>query len=109
MIAETKPNDWYVLITNINSEYNIAQKLDMLGFMVYCPSEPAFIQWKGICKRVFVPLCRGCIFVSGEGNKLSTILSEVGGSLLLDDKGRPVSIVAFKAELPAKLLQVLNL
>lgn len=54
MIAEVKPDNWYVLITDIHSEYNTAQKLDALGFMVYCPSEPTFIQWEGNHK--------GCLF-----------------------------------------------
>ena len=109
MIAEVKPDNWYVLITDIHSEYNTAQKLDALGFMVYCPSEPTFIQWEGNHKRVFVPLFRGCIFVSGDEDKLFAALSEVRGTLLLNDEGRPVSIVALKAELTAKFLQLLNL
>lgn len=109
MIAETKPNDWYVLITDIHSEYNTAQKLDALGFTVYCPSEPVFVWWEGIHKSVYVPLFRGCIFVAGDEDKLFAALSEVRGTLLLNDEGRPVSIVALKAELTAKFLQLLNL
>lgn len=110
MISEyTSKNNWYVLFVGTHSIDTITLELERMGYATYCPLEITFVQWKGVCKKVYVPTFGGCIFVSAEWEGLSRLLSEKKISVLVDKSGHPLSISAPKIELMAKLFQLLNL
>ena len=70
--------NWYALYTKPRNEQKVAQKLQALGIIAYCPLVLSIKQWSDRKKKVLVPLLPSYVFVQMEDHNRKDVF-QVGG------------------------------
>ena len=70
--------NWYALYTKPRNEQKVAQKLQALGIIAYCPLVLISKQWSDRKKKVLVPLLPSYVFVQIEEQNRKDVF-QVGG------------------------------
>ena len=107
MMTNDNINRWCAVHTASKSERKLMKRLNAAGYTAFCPMQIVFKKWNGRTKEVFVPLFSGCLFVEDTVDAVSFVASQ-SAALLIDNKGKNLSICADKAELSAKFAQLLK-
>lgn len=72
--------NWYVLITKPKAELKVTERLERMGFMVYCPIRKERRQWSDRVKTVVVPLLPSMVLVQVSAKERALVF-EVPGVL----------------------------
>lgn len=83
---------WYVLYTKPRNEKKVTEKLEQLGFTVYCPLVTVVKQWSDRKKKVLVPLLPSYIFIQIDEVDRSKVFEVTGVVRFLYWLGKPAVI-----------------
>lgn len=90
---------WYVLITKPKSEIKAAQRLQALGFEVYCPTRVEVRQWSDRKKKVTVPLLPSMLLINLPDNERAQVFVVPGVLRYLFWLGQPAVVPEHEVEL----------
>ena len=107
MMTDNNMSSWYALHTAPKSERKLMRRLNAAGYTVFCPTQIVFKRWNGQTKEMFVPLFPGCLFVE-EAVDVTSFIDSQDATLIVDNKGKSLSIYTDKAGLPSKFAQILK-
>jgi len=96
---------WYVLYTKPRNEKKVAERLERLGFTVYCPLVTVVKQWSDRKKKVQVPLLSSYIFVQIEDKQRDLVFQVPGIVRYLFWLGQPAIVKDEEIQLMQHWLQ----
>lgn len=100
--------NWYVIYTKPKWEKKVAERLNDIGVVAYCPQITKVSQWSDRKKKVSVPLFNSYIFVQIE-DKLRNQVFEVPGAIrYLFWLGKPAEVKDSEIETIKDWLSVPN-
>lgn len=84
--------NWYVVYTKPKWEKKVAERLNEIGVVAYCPLISKTSQWTDRKKTVQVPLFNSYIFVQLEEKDRSSVFDVVGAVRYLFWLGKPAIV-----------------
>ena len=84
--------NWYVVYTKPKWEKKVAERLNEIGVIAYCPLISKTSQWTDRKKTVQVPLFNSYIFVQLEEKDRSSVFDVVGAVRYLFWVGKPAIV-----------------
>jgi len=78
---------WFVVYTNPRAEKKVADRIEKLGFEVFCPLYSELRQWSDRKKKVELPLISSVVFVRMHSMDEATLYNVSGFVRLLKIKG----------------------
>jgi transcription antitermination factor NusG len=84
--------NWYVVYTKPKWEKKVAERLNELGVVAYCPLITKVSQWTDRKKIISVPLFNSYIFVQIEENDRNQIFAAIGAVRYLFWLGKPAVV-----------------
>lgn len=98
--------NWYALYTKPRNEKKVAQKLEQLGIVVFCPIITKIKQWSDRKKKVQEPLLPSYVFVQIEEAKRKDVFQVDGVVQYVYWLGKPAIIKSSEIDaLKTQLLQ----
>lgn len=88
--------NWYVVYTKPKWEKKVAERLNEIGVVAYCPLTIKISQWSDRKKKVSVPLFNSYIFVQIEEADRNRIFDVVGAVRYLFWLGKPAVVKDFE-------------
>ena len=88
--------NWYVVYTKPKWEKKVAERLNDIGVLTYCPLITKISQWSDRKKKVSVPLFNSYVFVQIEEEKRNQIFDIVGVVRYLFWLGKPAVVKDFE-------------
>jgi len=79
-IEKEKKMNWYVVYTKPKWEKKVAERLNEIGVVTYCPLVTKLSQWSDRKKKIQVPLFNSYIFVQID-EKNRNVIFEVSGAI----------------------------
>jgi transcription antitermination factor NusG len=83
---------WYVLYTKPRNEKKVTERLEQLGFTVYCPLVEVIKQWSDRKKKVQEPLLPSYVFVRLEEKMRDQVFQVAGVVRYLYWLGKPAIV-----------------
>jgi len=83
---------WYVLYTKPKNEKKVAEKLQNMGFEVYCPLIAVFRQWSDRKKKIQMPLFHSYVFVNTTEANRAQVFEVPGAVRYLFWLGKPAIV-----------------
>ena len=83
---------WYVIYTKPRNEKKVAENLQKIGIVVYCPLVTQIKQWSDRKKKVQVPLFNSYIFVNLEDIERESVFQVNGVVRYLFWLGKPAIV-----------------
>lgn len=90
---------WYVLITKPKYELKVAERLEVSGFEVCCPTRVEIRQWSDRKKKVTVPLLPSMILIKIAERDRSKVFTVPGAVRYLFWLGEPAVVPEQEVEL----------
>lgn len=90
--------NWYVLYTKPKWEKKIAEQLNEIGVVTYCPLITKVSQWSDRKKKISVPLFNSYIFVQIEEKNRNQVFEVTGVIRYLFWLGKPAIVKNFEIE-----------
>jgi transcriptional antiterminator RfaH len=84
--------NWYVVYTKPKWEKKVAERLNEIGVIAYCPLMTKLSQWSDRQKKVEVPLFNSYIFVQVNEKERNTIFEIPGAIRYLFWLGKPAIV-----------------
>jgi len=84
--------NWYVVYTKPKWEKKVAERLNEIGVVTYCPLISKVSQWSDRKKTVNVPLFNSYIFVQSEEKNRNKIFAVTGAIRYLFWLGKPAVV-----------------
>jgi len=84
--------NWYVVYTKPKWEKKVAERLNELGVVTYCPMVTKISQWSDRKKKLTVPLFNSYVFVQVEENERNRIFDVSGAIRYLFWLGKPAVV-----------------
>lgn len=84
--------NWYVVYTKPKWEKKVAERLNEIGVVAYCPLISKISQWSDRKKTVQVPLFNSYIFVQLEDKERNRVFEIVGAVRYLFWLGKPAVV-----------------
>ena len=84
--------NWYVVYTKPKWENNVAERLNEIGVVTFCPLITKISQWSDRKKKVSVPLFNSYIFVQIDEKKRNQVFEVVGAVRYLFWLGKPAVV-----------------
>lgn len=97
-IDNIKMMNWYVLYTKPKWEKKVAERLNEIGVVTYCPLITKVSQWSDRKKVVNVPLFNSYIFVQIDEKNRNQVFEVVGIIRYLFWLGKPAVVKDFEIE-----------
>ena len=83
---------WFVIYTKPRNEKKVAERLEKLGIIVYCPLVTQIKQWSDRKKKVQVPLFNSYVFVCLEDQERQNVFQVSGVVRYLFWLGKPAEV-----------------
>ena len=83
---------WYVIYTKPRNEKKVAERLEKVGIIVYCPLVTQIKQWSDRKKKVQVPLFNSYVFVNLEDKDRQSVFQVAGVVRYLFWLGKPAVV-----------------
>jgi transcription antitermination factor NusG len=84
--------NWYVVYTKPKWEKKVAERLNAIGIITYCPLITKVSQWSDRKKKVIVPLFNSYIFVQIEDKQRNQVFEVPGAIRYLFWLGKPAVV-----------------
>ena len=84
--------NWYVVYTKPKWEKKVAERLNEIGMVTFCPLITKTSQWSDRKKKISVPLFNSYIFVQLEDKERNRIFEVVGAVRYLFWLGKPAIV-----------------
>lgn len=84
--------NWYVVYTKPKWEKKVAERLNEIGVVTYCPLISKISQWSDRKKTIHVPLFNSYIFVQIEDKERNRVFEVVGAVRYLFWLGKPAVV-----------------
>ncbi len=84
--------NWYVVYTKPKWEKKVAERLNEIGVVTYCPLITKVSQWSDRKKIISVPLFNSYIFVQTEEKERNRIFEVIGAVRYLFWLGKPAMV-----------------
>lgn len=84
--------NWYVVYTKPKWEKKVAERLNEIGVVAFCPLITKISQWSDRKKKISVPLFNSYIFVQLEDKERNRIFEAVGAVRYLFWLGKPAVV-----------------
>ena len=84
--------NWYVVYTKPKWEKKVAERLNEIGVVTYCPLISKISQWSDRKKIIHVPLFNSYIFVQIEDKERNRVFEVVGAVRYLFWLGKPAVV-----------------
>jgi len=84
--------NWHVVYTKPKWEKKVAERLNEIGVVTYCPLITKVSQWSDRKKIVSIPLFNSCIFVQIEEKERNRIFEVTGAVRYLFWLGKPAMV-----------------
>lgn len=84
--------NWYVVYTKPKWEKKVAERLNEIGVVTFCPLITKISQWSDRKKKVSVPLFNSYIFVQIDEKKRNQVFEVVGALRYLFWLGKPAVV-----------------
>ena len=84
--------NWYVVYTKPKWEKKVAERLNEIGVVTFCPLITKISQWSDRKKKVSVPLFNSYIFVQIDEKKRNQVFEVVGAVRYLFWLGKPAVV-----------------
>lgn len=84
--------NWYVVYTKPRWEKKVAERLNEIGVISYCPLIPKISQWSDRKKKIMIPLFNSYIFVQVEEKNRNVIFEITGTIRYLFWLGKPAIV-----------------
>ena len=84
--------NWYVVYTKPKWEKKVAERLDAIGIITYCPLITKVSQWSDRKKKVSVPLFNSYIFVQIDDKQRNQVFEVPGAIRYLFWLGKPAVV-----------------
>ena len=84
--------NWYVVYTKPKWEKKVAERLNEIGVVTYCPLISKTSQWSDRKKTIHVPLFNSYIFVQIEDKERNRVFEVVGAVRYLFWLGKPAVV-----------------
>jgi transcriptional antiterminator RfaH len=86
------PMNWYVVYTKPKWEKKVAERLNEIGVVAYCPLITKESQWSDRKKKIEVPLFNSYIFIQVKEKERNTIFEIPGAIRYLFWLGKPAIV-----------------
>ncbi len=96
--------NWYVVYTKPKWEKKVAERLNEIGVITFCPLITKISQWSDRKKKIIVPLFNSYIFVQLEDKERNRIFEVVGVIRYLFWLGKPAVVRDIEIEAIQKWL-----
>lgn len=83
---------WYVIYTKPRNEKKVAERLEKIGIIVYCPLVTQLKQWSDRKKKVQVPLFNSYLFVNVNEKERESVFQVSGVVRYLFWLGKPAVV-----------------
>lgn len=83
---------WYVLYTKPRNEKKVTERLEQLGFTVYCPLVTVVKQWSDRKKKIQEPLLTSYVFIQLEEKMRDQVFQVAGVVRYLYWLGKPAIV-----------------
>jgi transcription antitermination factor NusG len=93
-----KNMNWYVVYTKPKWEKKVAERLNEMGVIAYCPLIAKISQWSDRKKKVMVPLFNSYIFVQVSDKDRNRVFEVPGAIRYLFWLGKPALVKDFEIE-----------
>ena len=90
--------NWYVVYTKPKWEKKVADRLNEIGIITYCPLITKIVQWSDRKKKVSLPLFNSYIFVQVSDKERSKIFAITGAVRYLFWLGKPAIVKDYEIE-----------
>lgn len=90
--------NWYVVYTNPKSERKVAERLNEIGIVAYCPLIEKIRQWSDRNKKILVPLFNSYVFVQVTDKDRNRIFEIAGAVRYLFWLGKPAVVKNIEIE-----------
>ena len=84
--------NWYVVYTKPKWEKKVAERLNEIGVVTFCPLITKISQWSDRKKKISVPLFNSYIFVQIDEKKRNQVFEVVGAVRYLFWLGKPAVV-----------------
>lgn len=84
--------NWYVVYTKPKWEKKVAERLNEIGVVTFCPLITKISQWSDRKKKISVPLFNSYIFVQIDEKKRNQVFEVVGALRYLFWLGKPAVV-----------------
>jgi len=84
--------NWYVVYTKPKWEKKVAERLNEIGVIAYCPLITKTSQWSDRKKKISVPLFNSYIFVQAEDKDRNRVFEVTGAVRYLFWLGKPAVV-----------------
>jgi transcription antitermination factor NusG len=84
--------NWYVVYTKPKWEKKVAERLNEIGVVTFCPLITKISQWSDRKKKISVPLFNSYIFVQIDEEKRNQVFEVVGAVRYLFWLGKPAVV-----------------
>ena len=84
--------NWYVVYTKPKWEKKVAERLDAIGIISYCPLITKVSQWSDRKKKVSVPLFNSYLFVQIDDKQRNQVFEVPGAIRYLFWLGKPAEV-----------------
>ena len=64
---------WFVIYTKVNQEIKVAEQLNLINILSYCPTVKIVKQYSDRKKKILKPLIPSCVFVFIEEGKRNDV------------------------------------
>ncbi|MBA4277232.1 UpxY family transcription antiterminator [Flavobacterium sp.] len=90
--------NWYVVYTKPKWEKKVAERLNEIGVVAYCPLVTKISQWSDRKKRISVPLFNSYVFVQVEDKDRNRVFEISGAVRYLFWLGKPAVVKDLEIE-----------
>ena len=90
--------NWYVVYTKPKWEKKVAERLNEIGVVAYCPLVTKISQWSDRKKRISVPLFNSYVFVQMEDKERNRVFEISGAVRYLFWLGKPAVVKDLEIE-----------
>ena len=90
--------NWYVVYTKPKWEKKVAERLNEIGVVAYCPLVTKISQWSDRKKRISVPLFNSYVFVQMEDKDRNRVFEISGAVRYLFWLGKPAVVKDLEIE-----------
>ena len=90
---------WFVIYTKVNQEIKVAEQLNLINILSYCPTAKIIKQYSDRKKKILKPLIPSYVFVFIEDGKRNDVFSVLGVVRYMFWLGKPALVREREIEL----------
>ena len=90
---------WFVIYTKVNQEIKVAEQLNLINILSYCPTVKIIKQYSDRKKKILKPLIPSYVFVFIEDGKRNDVFSVLGVVRYMFWLGKPALVREKEIEL----------